>query len=149
MIFSGEFDHSQTSAANCVVNVFQCDIRSRSKYVLYTLSSVMMQNSCFKVIFIPLGVKNYSLLPYFDQVFFLLKFYVWVRIKGIILLKWLFTVIGWFLKANYTVLLNENVIILLCSHCSSFLLLIYTIPQFSTTLYFICKGCFHCSFRYK
>ena len=34
----------------------------------------MMQNSCFKVIFIPLGVKNCSLLPYFDQVFFFFFF---------------------------------------------------------------------------
>ena len=35
-----------------------------------------------------------------------------------VLLKWLFTVISQFLKANYTVLL-QNVILLLCSHCCS------------------------------
>ena len=34
------------------------------------------------------------------------------------MLKWLCTVISQFLKANYTVLL-QNVIVLLCSHCCS------------------------------
>ena len=37
LIFSGEFDYWEPSVANFVVNVFQYDIRSRSKYVLYTL----------------------------------------------------------------------------------------------------------------
>ena len=38
MIFSGECDHSESLLENLVVNVFQYDIRSWSKYVPYTLS---------------------------------------------------------------------------------------------------------------
>ena len=52
---------------DCVVNAFQYDIRSQSKYVPYALSLVMMLSSSFKVIFILPGIKNSSLLPYFDQ----------------------------------------------------------------------------------
>ena len=58
LIVSGAFEHSEPSVANCVVNVFQYDIRSQSKYVPYTLSLVIMQDSCFKVIFILPRVKN-------------------------------------------------------------------------------------------
>ena len=36
-----------------------------------------------------------------------------------IFLQWLFTVISWYLKANYTVLLT-NAILLLCSHRQSY-----------------------------
>ena len=68
MIFSVEFDHSQPSVTNCLVNVTQCFIISQSKYVPYILSLVMIQSSCLKVDFIFPGFKNYSLLPYFGQV---------------------------------------------------------------------------------
>ena len=37
LIFSGEFNCCEPSVANFVVNVFRYDIRSRSKYVPYTL----------------------------------------------------------------------------------------------------------------
>ena len=66
MKFSSGFYHSQPSVVNCVATAFQYHI-SRSKYVPYTLSLVMMQNRSFKVIFILPGIKNCNLLSYFGQ----------------------------------------------------------------------------------
>ena len=68
LIFSAEFDHSEPSVTKFVVKVFHYDISSRSKYVPYTLSVIMMQNSCCKGIFILPGDENCCLLPYFGQV---------------------------------------------------------------------------------
>ena len=65
MIFSGEFELSQLSVANCVVNVIQYDIISWSTYVPYNLSLAMVQNSCFKVILIFPGSKKLQFVAIF------------------------------------------------------------------------------------
>ena len=74
LIFSSKFDHSQLSVANCGVNILQYDIKKVDQDMSLTLSLVMMQNSCFKVIFTLPAVKNCSLLTHFGQVCSFLTF---------------------------------------------------------------------------